>query len=135
MALPDSMTERARQGAEVRREVLGAAYVDAGKQQANPFMQNFIEFTQTQCWGNVWLREGLSRKTRSMLNVCMLAAMGRWHEFEVHIRGALNNGVTPEEIAEIILHTGVYAGIPVAADAFRRADKIISEIAAEKRKS
>jgi 4-carboxymuconolactone decarboxylase len=114
MALPDSISERARQGAQVRREVLGAAYVDAGKQKANPFTQHFIEFTQTQCWGNVWLREGLSRKTRSMLNVCMLAALARWHEFEVHIRGALNNGVTPEEIAEILLHTAVYAGIPIA---------------------
>jgi 4-carboxymuconolactone decarboxylase len=132
MALPDSLTERAQQGAKVRREVLGAAYVDAGKQQTNPFTQNFIEFTQTQCWGNVWLREGLSRKTRSMLNVCMLAAMGRWHEFEVHIRGALNNGVSSEEIAEILLQTGVYAGIPVAADAFRRANKVIGEVTAEK---
>src|SRR6202034_4798006 len=94
MTLPDSMTERALQGAKVRREVLGATYVDAGKQQASLFTQNFIEFTQTQCWGNVWLREGLPRKTRSMLNICMLAAMGRWHEFEVHIRGALKNGVS-----------------------------------------
>jgi 4-carboxymuconolactone decarboxylase len=94
MALPDSIIERARQGAKIRRDVLGAAYVDAGKQHANPFTQHFIEFTQTQCWGNVWLRDGLSHKTRSMLNVCMLAALARWHEFEVHVRGALNNGVT-----------------------------------------
>jgi 4-carboxymuconolactone decarboxylase len=128
MALPDSVAERARQGAVVRREVLGPEYVDSGKKQANAFTQHFIEFTQTQCWGNVWLREGLSRKMRSMLNVCMLAAMGRWEEFEVHIRGALNNGVTPNEIAEIILHTGVYAGIPVAADGFRRADRILREM-------
>ena len=112
MTLPDSIAERARQGAKVRRDVLGAAYVDAGKQQANPFTQHFIEFTQTQCWGNVWLREGLSHQTRSMLNVCMLAALARWHEFEVHVRGALNNGVTAEQIAEILLHTAVYAGIP-----------------------
>ena len=111
MALPNSLTERAQLGAKVRREVLGAAYVDSGKQRANAFTQHFIEFTQTQCWGNVWLREGLSRKTRSMLNVAMLAAMARWHELEVHIRGALNNGVTPEEIAEILLQAGVYAGI------------------------
>jgi 4-carboxymuconolactone decarboxylase len=131
MTLPDSLTARAQQGAKVRREVLGAAYVDSGKQQVNSFTQNFIEFTQTQCWGNVWLREGLPRKTRSMLNICMLAAMGHWQEFEVHIRGALNNGVTSEEIAEIILHTGVYAGVPVAADAFRRANKVIGEVAAE----
>lgn len=133
MALPDSITERARQGAQVRREVLGAAYVDAGRQKATPFTQHFIEFTQTQCWGNVWLRDGLSRKTRSMLNVCMLAALARWHEFEVHIRGALNNGVTPEEIAEILLHTAVYAGIPIASEGFRRANQIIGEVAAEQK--
>jgi 4-carboxymuconolactone decarboxylase len=133
MALPDSTMERARQGAQVRREVLGAAYVDAGKQQANPFTQHFIEFTQSQCWGNVWLREGLARKTRSMLNVCMLAALARWHEFEVHVRGALNNGVTPEEIAEILLHTAVYAGVPIAAEGFRRANQVIGDVAAERK--
>jgi 4-carboxymuconolactone decarboxylase len=132
VSLPDSVTERARQGAKVRREVLGAAYVDAGRSAANPFTQHFIEFTQTQCWGNVWLRDGLSHKTRSMLNVCMLAALARWHEFEVHVRGALNNGVTAEEIAEILLHTAVYAGIPIASEGFRRADKVISDVAQEK---
>lgn len=133
MALPDSITERARRGADVRRKVLGAAYVDAGKKKANAFTEHFIEFTQTQCWGNVWLREGLSHKTRSMLNVCMLAALARWHEFEVHIRGALNNGVTPEEIAEILLHTAIYAGIPIASEGFRRADAIIAQVAAEQK--
>jgi 4-carboxymuconolactone decarboxylase len=133
MSLPDSVQERARRGAQVRREVLGAAYVDAGKQKANPFTEHFIEFTQTQCWGNVWLREGLARKTRSMLNVCMLAALARWHEFEVHVRGALNNGVTPEEIAEILLHTAVYAGIPIASEGFRRANQVITEVAAEQK--
>jgi 4-carboxymuconolactone decarboxylase len=126
------MTERAQLGAKVRREVLGAAYIDAGKQQANPFTQNFIEFTQTQCWGNVWLREGLPRKTRSMLNIAMLAAMARWNEFDVHVRGALNNGVTPEEIAETLLQAGVYAGIPIAAEGFRRANAVIAQVAAEK---
>jgi len=131
VTLPDSIAERARQGAKVRREVLGAAYVDAGKREANPFTEHFIEFTQTQCWGNVWLREGLTHKTRSQLNVCMLAALARWHEFEVHVRGALNNGVTPEEIAEILLHTAVYAGIPIASEGFRRADAVIKAVAAE----
>ena len=133
VTLPDSISERARLGAQVRRDVLGAAYVNAGKQKANPFTQHFIEFTQTQCWGNVWLREGLSHKTRSMLNICMLAALARWHEFEVHIRGALNNGVTPEEIAEILLHTAVYAGIPIASEGFRRADAVIKDVAGEKK--
>ena len=106
MALPDSVTERARQGAEVRRKVLGAAFVDASKKEANPFTQHFIDFTQSQCWGYAWLRDGLSHKTRSMLNVCLLAGLGRWPEFEVHIRGALNNGVTPDEIAEILAAHG-----------------------------
>jgi 4-carboxymuconolactone decarboxylase len=131
MTLPDSISERARQGAQVRRQVLGGAYVDAGKQKANPFTQHFIEFTQTQCWGNVWLRQGLSRKTRSQLNICMLAALARWHEFEVHVRGALNNGVTPEEIAEFLLHTAVYAGIPIASEGFRRADAVIRAVQGE----
>jgi len=132
MALPDSTAERAQLGAKVRREVLGAVHVDSGKQQANAFTQHFIDFTQTQCWGYVWLRDGLSRKTRSMLNLAMLSATARWHEFEVHVRGALNNGVTPEEIAEILLQAGVYAGIPVAAEGFRRANDVINKVAAEK---
>ena len=133
MALPDSTTERAQLGAKVRREVLGGAYVDAGKQQANPFTQNFIEFTQAQCWGYVWLREGLSRKTRSMLNLAMLSVMARWHEFEVHVRGALNNGVTPEEIAEVLLQAAVYAGVPIASEGFRRANAIIGEVTGAKK--
>jgi alkylhydroperoxidase/carboxymuconolactone decarboxylase family protein YurZ len=85
-----------------------------------------------KCWGYAWLRDGLTHKTRSMLNVCMLAALARWHEFEVHVRGALNNGVTAEEIAEILLHTAVYAGIPIASEGFRRADAVIKAVAAEK---
>ena len=133
MALPDSTTERAQLGAKVRREVLGGAYVDAGKQQANPFTQNFIEFTQAQCWGYVWLREGLSRKTRSMLNLAMLSVMARWHEFEVHVRGALNNGVTPEEIAEVLQQAAVYAGVPIASEGFRRANAIIGEVTGAKK--
>jgi len=127
MTLPDSTAERAREGAKVRRQVLGAAYVDAGKQQANPFTQHFIEFTQSQCWGNVWLRPGLNRKTRSMLNIAMLAAMGRWPELEIHTLGALNNGVTEEEIAEILLQAGVYAGVPVASEGFRTAFRVIEK--------
>ncbi|MGL4439033.1 MAG: carboxymuconolactone decarboxylase family protein [Bosea sp. (in: a-proteobacteria)] len=130
--LPDSNVERAQGGARVRRKVLGEAYVDAGKKAANPFTQHFIDFTSSQCWGYVWLREGLDHKTRSMLNVAMLAAMGRWHEFEVHVRGALNNGVTQNELAEIVLQVGVYAGIPMASEGFRRANDVITRVTAEK---
>ena len=131
MSLPDSITERHAQGAALRREVLGAAYVDSGKKAVNPFMQHFIDFTTEQCWGTVWLRDGLERKTRSMLNLAMLGAMARWHEFEVHTRGALNNGVTEEEIAEILLQIGVYAGVPNASEGFRRATDVIQKVRAE----
>jgi 4-carboxymuconolactone decarboxylase len=129
--LPDSIEERRRLGAAVRREVLGGAYVDAGRAATNDFMAHWTEFTTTQCWGNVWLRPGLDRKTRSMLNLAMLSSGGRWHEFEVHVRGALNNGVTPQEIAEILLQAAVYSGIPVAAEGFRRADDVMRRVAAE----
>ena len=69
----------------------------------DPFYQNFVDFTEEFCWGNVWIRPGLDRKTRSLLNLAMLSVMARWHEFEVHVRGALNNGVTKDEIAEVLL--------------------------------
>jgi 4-carboxymuconolactone decarboxylase len=131
-ALPDSSAARAEAGSRVRRTVLGDAYVDAGKKAANPFTQHFIDFTSSQCWGFVWLRDGLEHKTRSMLNVAMLAAMGRWHEFEVHTHGALNNDVTPDEIAEILLQVGVYAGIPMASEGFRRANEVIERFERER---
>ena len=121
--------ERIKEGARIRREVLGAAYVDRGKTTAaaDPFYQYFVEFTTEHCWGTVWIRPGLSFKTRSMLNLAMLSAMARWHEFEVHVRGALNNGVTEDEIAEILLQAGVYAGVPIAAEGFRVARGVIEE--------
>ena len=119
-----STEERHRDGAKVRREVLGAAYVDSGK-TPDPFNQHFLDFTIDQCWGNVWLRPGLDRRTRSMLNLAMLTALGRWHELEVHTRGALNNGVSEEEIAECLLQAGVYAGVLVAAEGFRTAFRAI----------
>ena len=113
------------QGAKVRREVLGAEHVDRGKAQADRFSQHFIDFVEEYCWGNVWVRPGLDRKTRSMLNVAMLAAMARWHEFELHVGGALNNGVTEDEIAEILLQVGVYAGAPCSSEGFRAAKRVI----------
>ncbi|MDE2570942.1 MAG: carboxymuconolactone decarboxylase family protein [bacterium] len=121
--------ERIAEGARIRREVLGAAYVERGKTdaQTDPFYQHFVEFTTEHCWGNVWVRPGLDFKTRSMLNLAMLSAMARWHELEVHVRGALNNGVTEDEIAEILLQAGVYAGVPIAAEGFRVAKRVIDE--------
>ena len=132
--LPDSAIARGRRGARVRQEVLGKAYTAATRKagQADPFMQHFIDFTQQQCWGYTWLRPGLTRKQRSMLNLAMLTALARWGELEVHTRGALNNGVTEDEIAEVILQAAVYAGIPVAAEGFRRANSVIKTVRAEK---
>src|SRR5579875_1452516 len=109
--MDDGSAARHAAGDRVRREVLGADYVDRGKRDADPFMQHFIDFTTEQCWGYVWTRPGLDRRTRSMLNLAMLSTMARWHEFEVHVRGALNNGVTEDEIAEILLQAAVYAGV------------------------
>ena len=121
--------ERINEGARIRREVLGPAYVDRGQAAAaaDPFYQHFVEFTTEHCWGNVWVRPGLSLKTRSMLNLAMLSAMARWHELEVHVRGALNNGVTEDEIAEILLQAGVYDAVPIAAEGFRVAKGAIEE--------
>jgi len=110
--------DRRRRGAAVRQEVLGSAYADSPKKD-DPFYAHFLDFTVDHCWGNVWLRPGLDRKTRSMLNIAMLAALGRWPELAVHTRGALNNGCSEQEIAEILLQAGVYAGVPVASEGFR----------------
>jgi 4-carboxymuconolactone decarboxylase len=121
MSLPDSINERRKLGAQVRREVLGDSYVNAGAAKADAFYRHFLEFTVDNCWASVWLRPGLPRKTRSMLNLAMLSVMGRWHEFEVHLKGAINNGVTQEEVAEVLLQAGVYGGVPIAAEGFRRA--------------
>ena len=123
---PTTIAERREAGAAIRREVLGASHVAAGG-QPHLFEQTFTAFTEDFCWGHVWTRPGLERKTRSMLNLAMLAALGRWHEFEVHVRGAINNGVTDEEMAEILLQAGVYAGIPVAAEGLRRAKAVVAE--------
>src|SRR6202790_123032 len=113
-------------GAQIRQEVLGTTHVKGMATNVDPFYQNFIDFTEEFCWGNVWVRPGLERRERSMLNLAMLSVMARWHEFEVHVRGALNNGVTEDEIIEILLQAGVYAGVPIASEAFKIADGVIA---------
>ena len=119
--------ERRAIGATIRKEVLGTAHTQP-KAEPHLFDSVFLEFTEDFCWGNVWSRPGLTRPMRSMLNLAMLASLGRWHEFEVHTRGAVNNGVTEEEIAEVLLQAGVYAGIPVAAEGLRRAKAVVLEL-------
>ncbi len=117
-------------GLKVRREVLGAEYVDAAISQADDFSRPLQELVTEYCWGAVWTRPGLSRKTRSLINLAMLTALNRPHEVELHVRGALNNGCTKEEIMEVLLQTAIYCGVPAAVDSFRLARKIFSEIEA-----
>jgi len=119
--------EKFELGRKIRAEVLGRKHTEQAGSNPNKFQRAFRTFTEENCWGTVWVRPGLERKTRSMLNLAMLAAMARWHEFEVHVRGGINNGVTDDEMIEIVLQVGVYAGVPVAAEAMRIVDRIMSE--------
>ncbi|HYM02970.1 MAG TPA: carboxymuconolactone decarboxylase family protein [Stellaceae bacterium] len=114
-------------GLATRREVLGAEYVDNAIKNADEFNRPLQEFVTEYCWGAIWGRPGLPKKTRSMLNLAMLSILNRPHEFKLHVKGALKNGVTRDEIAEILLQVGCYAGVPVAVDAFRNAREAFKE--------
>jgi len=122
------------QGLNLRREVLGAEYVDGSLARANDFMMAFQRITTEWCWGYAWGRPGLEKKTRSMLNLAMLTALNRPAEIKLHVKGALNNGVTAEEIKEILLHATVYCGIPAGLDAFKVANAVLEEEGAFKEK-
>ncbi len=122
--MPDDLYSR---GMQIRREVLGDAYVDNALQNMNDFNQDFQRLVTEYCWGALWGREGLSRKQRSLNNLCLMSALNRSHELEVHIRGALRNGCTADEIKETLLQVAVYAGIPAGVDAFRIARKVLAE--------
>jgi 4-carboxymuconolactone decarboxylase len=117
-----------KEGLAVRRAVLGADYVDRAIASADAFTGELQQFVTEWCWGGVWTRPGLQRKTRSLLNLAMLAALNRPHEIKIHVRGALKNGVTRKEIAEVFLQVGVYAGAPAAVDAFRGAKEVFDEL-------
>jgi len=112
-------------GLEVRRAVLGAEYVDGSIARADDFMMAFQHITTEWCWGYAWTRPGLERKQRSMLNLAMLTALGKAPELKLHVKGALANGVTVEEIKEILLHATVYCGIPAGLDAFKAAHEVL----------
>ncbi|GAB4177116.1 MAG: carboxymuconolactone decarboxylase family protein [Thalassobaculales bacterium] len=112
-------------GLEVRRAVLGAEYVDGSLARADDFMMAFQRITTEWCWGYAWTRPGLERKTRSMLNLAMLTALNRPAEIKLHVKGALANGVSVEEIREILLHATVYCGIPAGLDAFKAAHEVL----------
>ena len=115
-------------GLSARREVLGAEYVDNSLKSTNDFMMAFQHITTEWCWGYAWNRPGLDRKTRSMLNLAMLTALNRAPEIKLHTRGAINNGLTVDEIKEVLLHATVYCGIPAGLDAFKAANEVLKEM-------
>jgi 4-carboxymuconolactone decarboxylase len=117
-------------GLAIRREVLGSDYVDAQLKAADDFNRPFQEFITEYCWGAVWGRPGLPKKTRSIVNLAMLTALGKPQELKIHVKGALKNGCTKDEIMEVLMQTAVYCGVPAAVDAFRTAREAFKEAGA-----
>ena len=115
-------------GLAIRRAVLGEEYVDNAMKTADDFNKPMQELTTEYCWGYVWGREGLDRRTRSLLNLAMISALNRPHELKVHVAGALRNGVTREEIREVFMQVAIYCGVPAGVDSFRTAREVFAEI-------
>ena len=116
------------EGMAVRRKVLGDEHVDRAAAAATPFTRDFQEFITRYAWGGIWTRPGLDHRTRSCVTVAILTALGRHEELPMHVRAALRNGVTREELKEVLLHTGVYAGVPAANTAFAVANRTLEEL-------
>lgn len=119
------MSDTYEPGMKVRREVLGDAHVERSIERTTEFTAPFQEFITRYAWGSVWTRDGLDRRTRSAVTLSVLTALGRENEIEMHVRGALRNGLTPAEIGEVLLHTAIYAGVPAANSAFAIAQRVI----------
>ncbi|PXX60974.1 4-carboxymuconolactone decarboxylase [Nocardia tenerifensis] len=122
------MNERARQGSRVRREVLGDAHVDRAEANTTEFTRPFQDYITEAVWGSIWTRPGLDRRTRSCITLAVLTALGRHEEIAMHVRAAIGNGLTPAEIAEVLLHTGAYAGVPAANAAFAIGQRVLDEL-------
>lgn len=120
--------EKFEQGLQIRKSVLGAEYVDQSIQNATDFNMPMQELVTEYCWGEIWARPGLSKKTRSMLNLAMITALNRPHELKLHVRGAINNGLTKDDIQEVFLQTAIYCGVPAAIDSFRSAKEVFDEM-------
>ena len=118
------------EGLKIRREVLGAHHVDQSLGQVSEFSRPIQELVTEYCWGAVWARQGLDRRTRSLVNVAMLTALNRGHELGVHVRGAITNGCTEADIQEVLLQTAIYAGVPAALESFRIAERVLKELQA-----
>lgn len=112
-------------GLATRKQVMGEPFVANALGNATPFTQPIQQYITRNAWGDVWQRPGLDLKTRSLITVAMLTALGKQHELKGHVRGALNNGATPEEIQEVLLHASIYCGVPSAVEAFRSAAEVV----------
>lgn len=119
--------ERHDAGLKTRREVLGAGYVDKSMAAVDDFNAPFVDLLNTYCWNDIWNRPGLDRRTRSMLNLAMLTALNRGPELRLHVNGALNNGLSKEDIREVFLQAAIYCGVPAAVEAFRVAREVFKE--------
>jgi 4-carboxymuconolactone decarboxylase len=115
-------------GREIRSSVLGKEFVDAAFKAADDFNMPMQELVTEYCWGEIWSRDGLPRATRSLINIAMLTALNRGHELGVHVRGAINNGVTEAEIQEVLLQTAIYVGVPASLESFRIAEGVLKEM-------
>lgn len=126
-----SKSEHFETGLEIRKAVVGAEYVEKSMSTADDFNRDFQELVTSYCWGAVWGREGLTRRERSLLNIAMLAALPRPNELKLHTKGALRNGVTTDEIREVLMQVAIYAGVPTGVDGFKVAREAINEFEAE----
>jgi 4-carboxymuconolactone decarboxylase len=123
------MDQQFEDGLRMRKQVMGDEFVEKAFANADDYTMPLQEFVTRNAWGTVWCRDGLDLKTRSLITVSMLTALGRAQELKGHLRGALNNGATPDEIREVLLHASVYCGMPLAIDAFRAAQEVMADAA------
>ncbi len=119
--------EKYERGLEIRKAVLGTEYVENSLKNADDFTRPMQELSTEDRWGHVWSREGLSRKERSLINLAMISALNRPHELKLHVRGALRNGVTRDEIREVLLQVAIYCGVPAGIDSFRLAKEALAQ--------
>jgi 4-carboxymuconolactone decarboxylase len=120
--------EMFEKGLKIRREVLGADFVDKAIASADDFNRPLQELVTQYCWGEIWGRPGLDRRTRSIINLAMISALNRPHEVKMHVKGALNNGLTKDDIKEVFLQVAIYCGVPAGVDSFRAAKEVFTEL-------
>jgi 4-carboxymuconolactone decarboxylase len=120
--------EMFEKGLAIRRQVLGAEFVDNAIATADDFNRPLQELVTQYCWGEIWGRPGLDRKTRSIINLAMISALNRPHEVKMHVKGAINNGLTKDEIKEVFLQVAIYCGVPAGVDCFRIAREVFKEM-------